>query len=294
MIATPRHPNGLVTGHVVKSGAPGCSSGTAGGTVLAVAAVYAVWVLATYLLEGSRQALLRPEAQADRLVYAVVANLLAGTLLPLWTLRTLMAQRGATPRLARFCTAPCTAISVVAAGVLGLFMLLPLWQAAQTSAVRANVFAMVLPTSIAEVIVCWVLAGAAVDAVLTGRGRFAVVPAKWVCGAGLFGLYHLAHSPPYDTWPMVLFLSGVGLVTGAFFLISEEVYGTILLHGSLATSGLAGSLAETGNLSSFESAQPVLYIAAAASIAVLIASDPIWFRERQEQPTPVWIASPPK
>ena len=49
-------------------------------TVLMVVsfAVYGAWSMATWVLEGRIQTLLRPEALVDRLLYAIVGNLLLG------------------------------------------------------------------------------------------------------------------------------------------------------------------------------------------------------------------------
>lgn len=46
--------------------------------VLAAIALYAVWTLATWLLEGDIETLLRPDAVGDRATYAIVANPLIG------------------------------------------------------------------------------------------------------------------------------------------------------------------------------------------------------------------------
>ena len=49
--------------------------------LLSALALYLVWTVATYLLEGRLRALLRPEAVRLRLTYNVMANLLLGLLL---------------------------------------------------------------------------------------------------------------------------------------------------------------------------------------------------------------------
>lgn len=268
---------------------PARAGAVSGGAICGVssaAAVYLVWVAATYTLEGSRHTLLRPEAEADRLAYAFLANVLLGTLLPLWVLRTLV-RPGRTvasplppppPRPLREVIAgrpSPISISVIGAAALGLIMLLPLWPLAGHPLVNGNVVAQVVPVSVAEVLVCWVLVGAAIEAAV-GRGsgrRLVCAPIKWLSATALFGLYHFAHGPPYDTWRMALLLSGVGLLTGAFFLISGEWYGTIVLHGSLATIGVMRSLAEAKVLSSFQVPRPDLYLLAAAAVALLVILD---------------------
>src|SRR5215208_5290044 len=47
-------------------------------TIVLALALYMLWVLATYLLEGRILTLQRPEATGARLAYALVANILVG------------------------------------------------------------------------------------------------------------------------------------------------------------------------------------------------------------------------
>jgi hypothetical protein len=295
MIALPRHPRSFSTEQTSRDGLPhsssGAAAGAATGTVLVVAAVYLVWAVATYLLEGAQGTLLKPDDRAGRLAYALVSNVLAGTLLPLWTLRTLAAQGAAAPRLAPFANASSTALGVGVAGTFILFMLLPLAPVAKGATAYLNGFAHVVPTSIAEVLVCWVLVGAAVDASLGAHNAVTAGLLKWVAGATLFAVYHFAHSPPYNTWAVVAFLGGVGLVTGGYFLVSGELYGTILLQCGFATVGVVASMSEAGALPALRSPQPVLYVTAVASVAVLVALDALWFRSGGPESVPVRSAT---
>jgi membrane protease YdiL (CAAX protease family) len=57
-----------------------------------------------------------------------------------------------------------------------------------------------------------------------GRAMSTVLAA--VLASILFGVYHFAHSAPFNTVHMVLLLSAVGLVTSAFFFISRDIAGT--------------------------------------------------------------------
>jgi hypothetical protein len=65
--------------------------------VLAALALFAVWTLSTWFLEGRIETLLRPEAVADRAIYAVIANVLIGTALAFVLLR-LLVQGGSLTR----------------------------------------------------------------------------------------------------------------------------------------------------------------------------------------------------
>ncbi len=85
----------------------------------------------------------------------------------------------------------------------------------------------------------------------------------------LFGIYHFAHSPPFNTIPVVVFLSVIGLVTSVFF-ISRDVYGTIAFHNFLGIYGVIGTLGTSSNLASFERPVVPLLVMAVVAIAVLV------------------------
>ena len=61
-----------------------------------------------------------------------------------------------------------------------------------------------------------------------------------------FGLYHFAHSPPFNTLPMVSLLSAVGVATGIFFFLGGDLYSTIVLHNAFAMRGVIQVLDESG------------------------------------------------
>lgn len=124
--------------------------------------------------------------------------------------------------------------------------------------VVVNAFSQVLVVSVAEIVVCWCLVATAVKHSLLHRGpAFATILAALVASA-LFGLYHFAHSPPFNTWPMVAVLFTVGLATSAFFFVSRDAAGTLVFHNVLATFGVLRALADASALESFQTLQPAL------------------------------------
>ena len=64
--------------------------------------LYVGWTVATFLLEGWPRTLLRPEAVEARVVYALVANVLIGTVLAGLTLRRVVRQLPVTAASAGF------------------------------------------------------------------------------------------------------------------------------------------------------------------------------------------------
>jgi hypothetical protein len=43
-------------------------------------------------------------------------------------------------------------------------------------------------------------------------------------------VYHIAHSPPFNTLAMIALLTGIGLVTGTFYLCTRDAHGTVIFH----------------------------------------------------------------
>jgi hypothetical protein len=247
----------------------------AGGLLWPALALYLAWTAATWLLEGRPRTLLRPEATSMRVAYALVANLLIGTAAALW----LLGRRGGGGGLAA--SFPRTAIGVVLGFALGLAVYLLQGAPSRDPVVLANILSQVLVVSIAEVVVCYALVGGAVEDRLRARGlppRAASALAV-VAASLLFGVYHLAHSPPFDRPGMILLLSVVGLGTGLFFAVARDLYGTVAFHTWLGAFGVARALEEGGRIEAFRGAlDGVLVGTAAGGLAILAASDRAWLR----------------
>ena len=100
-----------------------------------------------------------------------------------------------------------------------------------------NAYAQVLVVSMAEVMVCWAVVAGAVPGSLENRAWVAVLSAA-VIASVLFGVYHFAHSAPFNAPGIVAFLSIIGLVTSAVFFLTGDLYATIAFHNALGTLGI--------------------------------------------------------
>ncbi|THK33649.1 hypothetical protein EHS39_34950 [Ensifer sp. MPMI2T] len=236
-------------------------------------ALYLVWTAATWLLEGRIHTLLRPEAGGDRLAYVVIANLVIGTVGALLVLRFTLSSGGATREYTGF-GRRSPSMSWIVVGVALYFA-----QGAPSTnpMVILNAYAQVFAVSVAEVLVCWALMGG----VLKGAfGRF-----RWVSTAGAmmvasvtFGIYHIAHSPPFNTIGMVVLLTVVGLLTGAFFFASRDIYATIAFHNFSGVYGVVQALAAADKLGGFAAPQVPLLATAIVSLLILVAADMLIIR----------------
>jgi hypothetical protein len=238
--------------------------------------VLAVWMLATYLLEARVGTFLRPDA-TNRFVYTVVVNMLIGTIGSALVIRAIV-RRAELPRVTTYGIAKPLRILILvplAAVLAGLFLG---GQELPTSdpVILANASAQVLVVSIAEVVVCWALFGAVLrNALGSGFGSAAIAV---VSAALVFGLYHFAHSPPFNTLGMVLLLSGIGVATGMFFFLGGDLYSTIVLHNAFAFRGVIQALAESGSLDRYASPQLPPIATAIAAVVVLVIADVVLIR----------------
>jgi hypothetical protein len=243
-------------------------------SALVVALVlFATWTLATWVLEGRIDTLLRPEAVVDRAIYAIVANVLIGIAGAMAVLGMLIRRGWLTRQAAGFGRLAPSPVRLTLAFGLGLALYMVQCAPSLDPVVLLNAFCQVLVVSAAEVIVCWAVVGATVRALLEPRGRAASIVGAALAASALFGLYHFAHSAPFNTPGMVALLSLVGLLTSAVFFIARDVYATIIFHNFLGMFGVVQALAESGQLGAFADLQPPLLIMAAAAVATLVLAD---------------------
>ncbi|MFC6942572.1 type II CAAX prenyl endopeptidase Rce1 family protein [Salinirubellus sp. GCM10025818] len=257
------------------------------GKTLMALGTYVAWTALTWLLEGRIQTFLRPEAVTDRLIYTGLANIVVGTILGLLLVREFVASDFTTRMNLGFRSGPRTIGGIIVGGVLG-FGLYVLQQPATTDPiVIMNVFAQVLPVSIAEVVVCYVVVGGSIAALLRNRGvnRYLTIGSALVVSSVLFGVYHFAHSPPFNTVGMVGLLTVVGVGTGLIYFVGGSFYGALVFHNFMALFGIVTSLAEAGQLATYQ--QPLVPLLATALVAltILVGIERLFVKSSQEDRT---------
>lgn len=229
-----------------------------------------LWSLATWLFEGRIHTLLRPDAVLDRLVYAFGVNLLLGIVGAILLIRSRVVECAQTCAQSGFGSGSRQLVAAVTGVALGAVAYVLQGAPSTDTTVVGNAFAQVYVVSVAEVVVIWALFGTAVEAyVRVTHPRLAVIAAA-IAASVAFGLYHFAHSPPFDTWRMVGLLTVVGFATGAFFFVSRDVLGTTLFHNFLGTFGVVQALKATDRLQAFEHWQPPLIATATIALAVVL------------------------
>jgi len=240
--------------------------------------LFVVWTAVTWLLEGRIETFLRPEAVTDRLVYAIVANVAIGIVGAAAVIRWL-GGLGLAREAAGFGPAFRAWASVAAAAVIGFALYVIQGAPTLDPIILLNAFAQVFVVSVAEVLVCWAVVAATVENGLEGHGKILAGLAGAVTASALFGLYHYAHSAPFNTFPMVATLMVVGLMTGLYFFMSRNVYGTIVFHNFLGTFGVTQALKAADKLDTMATLQVPLIVTALVAVAVLLAADHFLLRK---------------
>ncbi len=256
------------------------------GPVVVAFGCFLLWTGVTWLLEGRIQTLIRPEATLDRLVYAAVANVGIGQIGAFAALGLLVHRTSAggirlrRPRLGRRC------LALIGAVALGLGYYLLAGGSRANAVLLTNASAQVFVVSAAEVVVCWGLLGSAAESWLRTRlGPWTAAAGAAITASAAFGLYHFAHSPPFNSPGMVAFLALVGLGTSLFFFVTRDLLATTVFHTFPAVAGVTAVLMQTGEPVSLTLThlQPALLSTAMASLLVVLVGERLAL-DRRGQP----------
>ncbi|SHF22324.1 hypothetical protein SAMN05443144_106157 [Fodinibius roseus] len=237
---------------------------------LVVVILFLIWTGTTYLLEGRILTFNRPEAVDDRLVYTLIANVLIGVIGTIITLCYFVQKVDVKLKRFGFRDTRRTLIGVITGTILGFFIFVLQGPPTLEPVVLANVFSQVFVVSTAEVMVCWVVFGGAIEWISRDFPTAVMAIFVVLSSAVIFGLYHYAHSPPFNTLSMVLLLTGIGVATGIFYFLVREIYGTIIFHNFFAMYGIADALAKTGQIEYFSEPQYPLFFTAFGTVLVLV------------------------
>jgi hypothetical protein len=229
-------------------------------TALISIVVYLAWVAATYLFEGRVNMMTRP-TPVGRAVYVLIANVVIGIGLAGWALRASVASGVVTLKQLGFRSLRRTAVAIVIAGLAGCG------------------FAQVLTVSIAEVVVCWALMGATFEGLTRTRGRWVSLIVGIVVADLFFGVYHFAHSAPFNQLSMVLFLMIPGLVTSLVYFLGRDIYATIVIQNFLGMLGVMQNI----DVAFFSRPLYPLYALMLISVLTLVGFDVLVIRPSQPE-----------
>ena len=245
--------------------------------LIASVVLFLMWTLTTYLLEGRLLTLHRPEAVLNRFVYTLVSNILIGIVGSITLIRFLLNHTYiSNPSLFGLIGSTWLILGIMIGLAFGLAFFFKQSFPSRHPIVIINAYSQVLVVSIAEVIVCWVLVGGSIANM--GKNPIYLILAVIVSSV-LFGLYHFGHSPPFNTIKMVIILTIVGLVTGVFYFLTRNIYGTILFHNFMGIKGVTEALANSGRIESFKELQLPIVATALVAVIILVILDTMFLRQ---------------
>ena len=236
--------------------------------------IYLIWTLATYLLEG-RVDLLHTHDSVGRLEYTIIANIIIGIVLSMIFVKYALSAGLFSTKQIGLRSITNTVILTAVTGIAGFFLFYVQGPSTLNPIAITNVFLQTLPVSIAEVIVCWVVVGASVKSLTNNRlGKKTSLILGLFISAVVFGLYHFAHSAPFNQPQVVFFLMLPGILTGIVFFLGRNLFATIVFHNFQALFGVLASVP----LSQMLQIQIPIVLFAGVSIVVMIIMDKVVLR----------------
>jgi len=239
--------------------------------------VYLVWTFATYLFEG-RINLLHRNDPLGRFEYSVIVNMIIGTVVAILSITPSIVTSGQLSlNQMGFRSLKDTVLLVVIAGTIGFLLFVIQGPVSLNPIVMLNVFSQTLPTSIAEVVVCWAVIGATTESFSKNRLRKKIsIIVGIIISTVLFGAYHFAHSEPFNQINMVMILMLPGLLTSIVYFVGRNIYATIVFHNFQALFGVLNSV----EIERILQLQFPVVLLAIASVLVLISMDKFIVRKK--------------
>ncbi len=190
--------------------------------------VYSIWLMEIFLLEGNKRLFSRPDS-AGLVIYTLVACVLIGSVVPLFLIRRSffsgtvnLFQIGF--RSARRTLLACAVTFAICSVLVVLFSPLGMDRLS-----FFRVFLLLLPTGIASAMVCWVLVGTHVQALVRSGGAPASICAGVVVTSILFGIVPIVQTPGVLPQEMTLWNLGSGIIAALFFFSVRDVYATSMV-----------------------------------------------------------------
>lgn len=244
--------------------------------IIIALAVYAAWVASTYILEG-RINLLQTVDPVGRITYVAIGNIAIGTVFSALAIRYLIRSNFVRPRQVGLSKSKSRTAIVLGAATVGIFALFAVQNPRTLEPIVVfNVFMQALPVSTAEVMVCWALIGSSFESQSRKRGRVTSIVVGAIIASVLFGVYHYAHSPPFNQTRVVLFLMLPSIATAIIYFVGRDIYAAIIVQNFM---GIVGVMANLPNLEVYRQPMIAIYALSAVSVAALIISVSIVLRK---------------
>ncbi len=187
--------------------------------------IYTIWVLDTFLLEGSAGVLTRYHPWFF-ILYTIIANIFMGIIVPVVSLKSAFLSGAVNMFQIGFNTLRRTLLAVLCTALSGSLILVTLTPYGTRTMALVGMTALVFPSAIASVMVCWVIVGTHLQAYVRSYGTIVSITAGVLVTGILFGLSFAAHSPPINQPQMLMIATAAGIASALFFFSIRDVWAT--------------------------------------------------------------------
>lgn len=228
--------------------------------------VYMVWLFETYLLAGRPAIFIHPDA-AGLYLYTLLCCLVVGMIVPLVLIRRAFIRGEVTMFQLGFRSWYRTIAGIVFT-FLAIGVAVTLHNPCGNDTIAFFlIFSLLLPTAIAAVMVCWILAGTHIQALVRGGGPLISIPVGVAITALLFGLSSKVQFPASVTPDTLFWHIAAGMGTAVFFFLVRDVWSTAVLVTGELVYLVAGWIPPYGLLTVL---YPVIISSAISTVALLM------------------------
>jgi hypothetical protein len=200
--------------------------------------VYTAWMLETFLLEGSINLFMRVDSTGIFL-YTLIACILTGMVIPLLCIRKTFISGAVNMFQIGFRSLRRTLLACVLTCTIGYGLVILFNPFGTDRFVFVNAFLLLVPGTIASVMICWVLVGTHVQAFVRSGGAILSLSAGIVVTAMLFGMTTFACFPAFLQQDALFSSVCIGIIAGLFFFAVRDVYATSFVVGGCSVFTLA-------------------------------------------------------
>lgn len=194
--------------------------------------VYIIWILEIYLFGGGSVHVFTYPAGPSLALYTLVACILVGLIVPVFLMRRAFISGAVNMFQFGFRSLRRTIPAVVLTGLALYGCVLLLTPPGPVREGFTQSFLLMLPTGIAAVMLCWVLVGTHVQALVRHGGAAISIPVGIVVTGILFGLAMFVLVPVPRSPDLISLYLGAGMLMALFFFAVRDIYAT-----SIAVTG---------------------------------------------------------
>ncbi|MGB7789076.1 hypothetical protein [Methanoregula sp.] len=187
--------------------------------------VYVIWVLEIFLFGGVVHLFPSPTAPA-LVLYTLVACILMGLILPVFLIRRAFISGAITMFQFGFRSMIRTIFAVALTCVMLYGCVLLFSPPGLDQKVFVQSFLLMVPTGISTAMICWVVAGTHVQALVRYGGPVISIPVGIVVTGILFGIAMLVMVPVQHSPDLFTLYLGAGMLMAVFFFAVRDIYAT--------------------------------------------------------------------